>query len=304
MHQAGASALAQLLRYDPPDADSRTIPCPCGHAAHYKELRSRNVLTVLGPVTLSHPYYVCADCSKGQYPADAALGVAGLEFSPGVRRMQAVVGSEMPFAPGCAPMKLLAGLDVTAKAIERTAEAIGTQIARRDEQEIGRAKQLVLPVVSKQNMPKMYVLMDGVHVPVVAAETEGRTGRIEGQRARTRECKIGCVFTQTTLDPEGRPIRDPGSLRRRHRNRRRVRLAPLYGGLAQRLGVGHPEGGPGRRGRLDLESGRPALSRRDSNRGSVSRPAAFMEDSRPASPPRCSSQKTLDDSHEGTVGRG
>ena len=89
--------------------------------------------------------------------------------------------------------------------------AIGTQIARRDEQEIGRAKQLVLPVVSKQNMPKMYVLMDGVHVPVVAAETEGRTGRIEGQRARTRECKIGCVFTQTTLDPEGRPIRDPGS---------------------------------------------------------------------------------------------
>jgi hypothetical protein len=111
MHQAGASALAQLLRYDPPDADSRTIPCPCGHAAHYQELRSRNVLTVLGPVTLSRPYYVCADCSKGQYPADAALGVAGLESSPGVRRMEAVVGSEMPFAPGCEPMKLLSHRD-------------------------------------------------------------------------------------------------------------------------------------------------------------------------------------------------
>ena len=269
-----------------------------------KELRSRNVLTVLGPVPLSRPYYVCADCSKGQYPADTALGVAGLESSPGVRRMEAVVGSEMPFAAGCEPMKLLAGLDVTAKAIERTAEAIGTHIAQRDEQEIGRAKQLVLPVVSKQNIPKMYVLMDGVHVPVVAAETEGRTGRMEGQRARTRECKIGCVFTQTTLDLEGRPDPRPGlhHLRRRHRNRRRVRLPHLYRGLAQRLGMGHPEGGPGRRGRLDLESGRPALSRRDSNRGSVSRPAAFMENSRPASPPRCSSQKTLDDSHEGTVG--
>ena len=48
MHQAGASALTQLLRYDPPDADHRTIPCPCGHAAHYKELRSKTVLTVLG----------------------------------------------------------------------------------------------------------------------------------------------------------------------------------------------------------------------------------------------------------------
>ena len=154
MHQAGASALAQQLRYDPPDADSRTIPCPCGHAAHYKELRSRNVLTVLGPVLLSRPYYVCADCSNGQYPADAALGVAGLESSPGVRRMEAVVGSEMPFAPGCEPMKLLAGLDVTAKAIERTAEVIGTQIAQRDEQEIGRAKQLVLPVVPNRTLRK------------------------------------------------------------------------------------------------------------------------------------------------------
>jgi len=162
-------------------------------------------------VELRRPYYACANCSKGQYPVDAELGVAGLESSPGVRRMQAVVGSEMPFAPGCEPMKLLAGLEVTAKAIERAAEAIGTQIAQRGEQEIGRAKQLVLPVVSKQNIPKMYVLMDGVQVPVVAAETEGRMGRIEGQRARTRECKLGCVFTQSTVDEEGWPIRDPDS---------------------------------------------------------------------------------------------
>ena len=211
MHQAGASALTQLLRYDPPDADHRTIPCPCGHSAHYKELRSKTVLTVLGPVELNRPYFLCADCSKGQYPVDSELGVAGLESSPGVRRMQAVVGSEMPFAPGCEPMKLLAGLDVTAKAIERAAEASGTQIAQRDEQEISRAKQLVLPAVSKRNIPIMYVLMDGVQVPVVAAEAEGRAGRIAGQRARTRECKIGCVFTQTTVDKEGWPIRDPDS---------------------------------------------------------------------------------------------
>ena len=211
MHQAGASALTQLLRYDAPDADHRKIPCPCGHAAHYKELRSKTVLTVLGSVELRRPYYACAACSKGQYPVDAELGVAGLESSPGVRRMEAVVGSEMPFAPGCEPMKLLAGLDVTAKAIERAAEAIGTHIDQRDEQEIGRAKQLVLPVVSKQNIPKMYVLMDGVQVPVVGAETEGRAGRIDGQRARTRECKLGCVFTQTTVDEEGWPIRDPDS---------------------------------------------------------------------------------------------
>jgi hypothetical protein len=211
MHQAGACALTQLLQYDPPDADQRTIPCSCGHSAHYKELRSKTVLTVLGRVRLNRPYYLCAHCSEGQCPVDAELGVADLESSPGVRRMEAVVGSEMPFAAGCEPLRALAGLVVPAKAIERAAEAIGAHIAQRDEQEIGRAKQLVLPVVSKQNIPKMYVLMDGVQVPVVRKETEGRTGRAEGQPARTRECKLGCVFTQTTVDKEGWPIRDPDS---------------------------------------------------------------------------------------------
>src|ERR1022692_1699184 len=108
-------------------------------------------------------------------------------------------------------MKVLAGLGGPAKAIERAAESIGAEIARRDKREIDRAKQLVLPIVSKQTIPKMYVLIDGVQIPVVAAETEGRTSRIEGQRARTRECKLGCVFTQTSVDKDGWPIRDPDS---------------------------------------------------------------------------------------------
>lgn len=119
MHQAGAAALTKLLQYDPPDEDQRTIPCPCGHAAQYQELRSKTILSVLGPVELNRPYYLCKHCSKGQCPVDRELGIAKLESSPGVRRMEAVVGSEMPFASGCEPMKVLAGLDIPAKAIER-----------------------------------------------------------------------------------------------------------------------------------------------------------------------------------------
>lgn len=211
MHQAGASALTRLLQFEPPDADQLEVPCSCGHTARFKELRSKTFLSVVGTVEVRRPYYHCSHCSKGQHPVDCELGITGLESSPGVRRMEAVVGSEMPFAPACEPMKVLAGLEVPAKAIERAAEAIGAAIAHRDKQEIDRAKQLVLPVVSQQIVPKMYVLMDGVQIPAVAAEAEGRASRIEGQRARTRECKLGAVFTQTTVDKEGWPIRDPDS---------------------------------------------------------------------------------------------
>jgi hypothetical protein len=57
----------------------------------------------------------------------------------------------------------------------------------------------------------LYVQMDGTGVPVVKKETVGRQGKIEGQPARTREVKLGCVFTQTTWDQEGYAIRDPDS---------------------------------------------------------------------------------------------
>jgi hypothetical protein len=203
--------MTQLLQLEPPDADHLTVPCPCGHQARFKELRAKTFLSVVGPVEVRRPYYHCDRRSTGQHPVDCELGIAGLESSPGVRRMEAVVGSEMPFASARQPMKVLAGLDVPAKAIERAAEAIGATIAARDEREIDRAKQLVLPIVTRQNTPKMYVLMDGVQIPVVASETENRAGRIEGQRARTRECKLGAVFTQTTVDKDGWPIRDPDS---------------------------------------------------------------------------------------------
>jgi hypothetical protein len=211
MHHAGATALTQLLEYEKPDQDHLTVPCWCGHTARFEELRCKTFLSVVGSVSVRRPYYLCSHCSTGQHPADVEPGIAEMESSPGVRRMEAVVGSEMPFAPACEPMRILAGLEVPAKAIERAAEAIGAAIARRDTGEINRAKQLVLPIVSKQTIPKMYVLMDGVQIPVVTAETAGRTGRIEGQRARTRECKLGCVFTQTILDKAGRAARDPDS---------------------------------------------------------------------------------------------
>ena len=125
MHHAGAAALTELLQFPAPAADQRAVPCACGHSARYRELRSKPVLTAVGQVEVSRPYYLCPHCHTGQFPADVELDIEDTEFSPGVRRMQAVVGQEVPFDHGRQQMKLLAGLEVTTKAVERTAEAIG-----------------------------------------------------------------------------------------------------------------------------------------------------------------------------------
>ena len=147
----------------------------------------------------------------GQFPADVELDIEDTELSPGVRRMQAVVGQEAPFGHGRKQLKLLADLEVTAKAVERTAEAIGEHIAAREQKEIQRGMQLDLPVIVGEPVPILYVQMDGTGIPVVKKETVGRQGKTEGQPAHTREVKLGCVFTQAKWDAEGYPIRDPDS---------------------------------------------------------------------------------------------
>lgn len=211
MHHAGATALSELLQFPVPGAEQRSIPCCCGHQAGYQELRSKPVLTAVGEVTISRPYYLCPHCHRGQFPADIELDIANTEFSPGVRRMQAVVGQEAPFDRGREQLKLLADVEVTTKAVERTAEAIGEDIAARQQVEIQRAMQLDLPVVVGPSIPVLYTQIDGTGVPVVKKETVGRQGKTEGQPAHTREAKLGCVFTQTRWDQEGYAIRDPDS---------------------------------------------------------------------------------------------
>jgi hypothetical protein len=211
LHRAGAAALSELLQFPVPTADQRALPCSCGAKAHYRELRSKPILTALGQVEVSRPYYGCPGCHAGQFPVDVELDIENTAFSPGVRRMQAVVGQEAPFDHGREQLKVLAGLEVTAKSVERTAETIGADIAQREQATIRKALQLDLPVMAGQPIPVLYVQMDGTGVPVVKKETVGRQGKIEGQAAHTREAKLGCVFTQTTWDKEGYPIRDPDS---------------------------------------------------------------------------------------------
>ena len=211
LHRAGAAALSQLLQFSPPPDDQRTVPCPCGQPAHYHQLRTKPVLTAVGWAEVSRPYYWCPTCQAGQFPADRELDIENTECSPGVRRMQALLGQAAPFEQGREQMKVLAGLEVTAKSVERTAEALGADIAQREQKESQQALQLPLPTVTGEPIPILYVQMDGTGIPVVKKETVGRQGKLPGLPAHTREVKLGCVFTQTTWDKKGYPIRAPDS---------------------------------------------------------------------------------------------
>lgn len=193
------------------------------------------------------------------------------DYSPAVRRMMAVVGSETSFDHGREQLELLAGLTVTRKAVERHAEEIGADIARCQQAEIQRAVQLPLPHLAAPEIPVLYIEMDGTGVPVAPAETEGRCGKNPDEPAHTREVKLGCVFTQTDLDENGHPVRDEASTTYTGAIEPAENFGPknVHRSAAQRLGPCKDPGHPRRRSRMDLEHRRPRVSRRHSDRRSL-----------------------------------
>jgi hypothetical protein len=218
----GGSLLGRLLAADGGHRGPR-VGCGAGHQAEFVAYRDKTIATVVGPVTLRRAWYHCSSCGHGLAPRDGQLGVAGTSLTPGLRRMIDRAGAAAPFTPAAGLLADLAGVAVNAKAVQRVAETDGRAAAAAITARAEAIRTRVLVPLPPSPLPDiLYVAVDGTGVPMTPDQTAGRAGktaRPDGQggtlpddgRARTREVKLACLFTQTELDDDGYPIRDPGS---------------------------------------------------------------------------------------------
>lgn len=195
--------MAQRLNADRSDHRGPTFPCGCGKAARYAGRREKTFQSALGELTLERAYYHCEACEAGLFPRDRALGIEDSSLSPAVTRMVGMVAAMVSFAEGSELMQELAGVPVDPKQVERTAEALGREIAQDE-------RRVVEP--EPPTAPTMYLGMDGTGVPMRAAELAGRAGKQPDGSSKTREVKLVTVWSAEGRDEEGIPVRDPGSI--------------------------------------------------------------------------------------------
>ena len=213
MHRAGTVLLEQLLNSDHGGHAGQRLACGRGHHAEFIDYRRKHLQTILGDVELRRAYYYCAQCpeegGRGVIPKDQELDVVDTSFSPGLRRLMARVGAQEPFAAARQDLAELAGVAVQTKAVERISEAVG--VAAETANEAERAALRAGTVQPRPATHRLYIEMDGTGVPAVPKETQGRAGKAVDGTAKTREAKLGCLFTQFHFDTEGWPVRDPDS---------------------------------------------------------------------------------------------
>jgi hypothetical protein len=187
------------------------VLCGCGTRMESQGIRAKKLLTILGPMSYRRSVFQCPECKATRCPGDEVLDVVGTSRSPGLRRMMARAGSQSPFQEGQEDLKIYAGIEVNAKEIERVSEGVGQALEAWSIQERAEVLAQPEPLRLVKPVPVLYVSADGTGIPMTREELLGRKGKQPDGSAKTREAKLGCVFTQTTTDAQGFPIRDPAS---------------------------------------------------------------------------------------------
>ena len=168
--ELAARAVERRFNDDRSDHVGPACACPrCRQSAHYAGRRAKTFETILGALTLERAYYHCADCGKGWFPRDRALGMARIDLFPGVTRMTGAAAAQVSFAQASGLLAELGGVRVGTKHVQRSAEALGRQLATVERQ----APLAPVPPPA----PTMYLGVDGTGLPVRSSETAGRTGK-------------------------------------------------------------------------------------------------------------------------------
>jgi hypothetical protein len=162
--------------------------------------RAKNIDTLFGVIQLKtgRHYFYDPATNTGRFPLDEALGLVH-SFSPAVVRLAARAAAKEGYAAASEDLLAQAGVNLEGRQIHRlvnlSAPALAAQLAQG-----AHTDPTPIPII--------YVEVDGTGVPMVAEELAGRAGKQADGSAKTREVKLGAVFTQTKTDEDGRPVRD------------------------------------------------------------------------------------------------
>jgi len=165
--------------------------------------RPKAVLISLGWITLRRSYYYSATRGEGRFPLDAALGLVE-SYSPGVVRWAcraaALAGS---YQAASQDLLTYAGLEIDARQIQHLVAQMAPAM--------NRWREAQGPVFNPAAGDIFCVGTDGTGAPMRRRDLRGRKGK-NGGKARTREVKVGTVFTHRKPDkPDQRPERDYAS---------------------------------------------------------------------------------------------
>ncbi len=160
--------------------------------------QERSVTTAVGPIRLRRAYY--RGPRGGRYPLDEILELHE-QYTPSVVQLMCWAGAmDTSFELASETLRRFAGLDIPGRQIQRVVNAFGPQAAKWMDHRSVTPRQAPVEILNIQT--------DMTGIPARPGELQGIKGKQPDGTAKTRQIKVGCVFTQS-LDAQKEPQRDP-----------------------------------------------------------------------------------------------
>jgi hypothetical protein len=156
------------------------------------------VATLFGEVDVKRDYYLTPE--GGHCPADAALGLEG-STTPALARLVTRAAAQQPYGAASGDLADYGAIHVDERQIQRLVQRLAPAV---DPWLAGLPPQ-------PSAVPVIYISCDGTGTPMRPRELEGRKGKQADGTAKTREVKLGAVFTQHGVDQNGHAVRDHDS---------------------------------------------------------------------------------------------
>lgn len=108
------------------------MTCPhCQESARFVEYRSKNLVSLVGEMRLSRPYYHCKHCRQGHLPWDELLHLSPQRLTPGAEEVATLAGVQESFGKAAQrTLRKMAGIYLCESTVERTTEAAGERLGQ------------------------------------------------------------------------------------------------------------------------------------------------------------------------------
>lgn len=180
----------------------------------YKD-RKHRVQTLFGPIVLSRSYYHHSKSSSGRCPLDEALDLVGNSHTPALARLICHASTQSAsYEQAAKDLNTFSGLQLNSRSFARLVAEVAPSLRQALSALPAAAPPAPLSKATssaKAAVTVFYISGDGTGAPMRREELKDIKGKQLDGSAHTREVKLGCVFTQSSTDEEGEPIRDPGS---------------------------------------------------------------------------------------------
>lgn len=192
-----AAVTEQFLNHELPQL---LPPAQLRKGEQFHSWRTRGIVTLAGPIQLRRAYYLGPQ--GGRCPLDERLGLHH-QYTAAVAQLMCWSGAMDPsFEQAAQTLQRFAALDIPNRQIPRVVQHYA-----------GHAADWMRNRPTPPRPPPSAILnlqCDMTGIPMRPEELQDIRGKEPDGTAKTRQVKLGCVFTQSR-DAQGNPQRDPTS---------------------------------------------------------------------------------------------